>query len=93
MREPAFDDLVTRLQADDPAFARRVDRLTQQQQRPSGTRLYLVLAVLLWAVAPLCVVFGGWAGLVTAIAATAFGTWLMARRPRVVPATTSSAPR
>jgi hypothetical protein len=75
----AFDGMVTRLRADDPVFSRRVDRLGRPRR---GLRV--ATAVLLWTLAPLCVVFGGWTGLIMAVVAIGYGTGLVAgRRGRV----------
>jgi fatty acid desaturase len=75
----AFDGLVAQLRADDPAFARRVDRIAT----PRGT-LRTALAVLLWTLAPACVVFGGWTGLILAVVGALYAARLMSvhsRRP------------
>jgi hypothetical protein len=71
-----FDGLVTQLRADDPAFDRRVDRLIHPRRRLRGT-----LAVLLWVLAPVCIVFGGWTGLLMAVVGAAYGAYLMTRPP------------
>ena len=67
-----FDDLVTRLHTDDPAFVRRTEKLGS----PRSTKR-VGFAVLLWTLAPICVVFGGWTGLLFALAAIAWGTHLL----------------
>jgi hypothetical protein len=71
-----FDGLVTRLRADDPAFDRRIDRLIHPRRR-----LRVTLAVLLWMLTPVCIVFGGWTGLLMAVAGAAYGAYLMTRPP------------
>jgi hypothetical protein len=73
----AFDGMVTRLRDDDPRFSHRVDRLC----RPRG-RLYLIMAVLLWMIAPICIVFGGWTGVLMAAVAGSYGAYLMTKRGR-----------
>jgi hypothetical protein len=84
MRDPAFEAIVARLCADDPEFA---SRMTELGGPPSKKRVGF--AVLLWTVAPMCVVLGGWTGLVIAVVAVAYGChlrWpgatLTAARPR-----------
>ena len=67
-----FEEMVTRLHTDDPAFVRRTEKLGSPR---STTRVGL--AVLLWTLAPICVVFGGWTGLLLALAAIAWGTHLL----------------
>lgn len=76
-----FDDLVRRLHADDPGFVRRVERTAH----PPRYRRAL-FAVLLWMCVPVCVAVGGWTGLLMAAVAGGYGAWLMATRPREVPA-------
>ncbi|MEV4640447.1 DUF3040 domain-containing protein [Actinoplanes sp. NPDC049548] len=73
MPDPAFDAIVSHLRADDPAFARRLEKV-------AGTRPTIRLGVLLWAVAPLCIILGGWTGVVVAVIAGAYGTHLMRTR-------------
>lgn len=70
-----FDGLVTQLSAEDPRFRRRLDRLSRPRRR-----LRTALAILLWTIAPICIVYGGWTGLFMAIAAIAYGAHLMAKR-------------
>jgi hypothetical protein len=71
MRDPAFEAIVARLCADDPEFTGRMKKLGGP---PSKTRVGL--AVLLWAIAPVCVVLGGWTGLLMAVIAVAYGSYL-----------------
>jgi len=71
MRDPAFEAIVARLCADDPDFISRVDELSGP---PSKKRVGL--SVLLWMIAPVCVVLGGWTGLLMAVAAVAYGSYL-----------------
>ncbi|MFI5893037.1 DUF3040 domain-containing protein [Actinoplanes sp. NPDC051513] len=70
-----FDGMVTQLRADDPRFTQRVDRMCRPKQR-----LYTTMAILLWTMAPLCIVFGGWTGVIMAVVATAYGAHLMNKR-------------
>jgi hypothetical protein len=70
-----FDGMVTRLRSDDPAFSRRVDRLGRPRRR-----LRVAAAALLWTLAPVCIVFGGWTGLIMAVIAGGYGTALMTSR-------------
>lgn len=67
-----FDGLVTQLQADDPAFVRRTAKLGS----PRST-MRVGFAVLLWTLAPICVVFGGWTGMLVALAGITWGTHLL----------------
>ena len=70
-----FEGLVTRLRVADPKFCRRVDRMGVP--RP---RLYTTIAFMLWAFAPLCIVFGGWTGALFAVVFIAYGLRLYIRR-------------
>jgi hypothetical protein len=70
-----FDELVARLCTDDPRFARSVDKLAHPRRR-----LRVTLAVLLWTVAPVFILYGGWTGLLMALVAAAYGAHLMAKR-------------
>jgi hypothetical protein len=40
-----------------------------------------VLAVLLWIAAPICIIFGGWTGLLMAMVAVGYGILLASKRP------------
>jgi hypothetical protein len=71
-----FDGMVTQLSIDDPQFARCIDRL----ERPPR-QLRKGLAILLWVMAPMCVVVGGWTGFFLAVVATAYAARLMLKRP------------
>jgi hypothetical protein len=71
-----FDGLVTQLRADDPDFLTRLDKLENPRRRPR-----VVLAVLLWTAAPICVVLGGWTGLLMALVAICYGLKLASKRP------------
>ncbi|MBU2663378.1 DUF3040 domain-containing protein [Actinoplanes bogorensis] len=70
-----FDGLVTELRSADPKFCRRVDRLGTPKPR-----LYTALAYLLWFLAPVCIVLGGWTGAIFALIATAYGIRLYRKR-------------
>ncbi len=72
-----FDGMVARLRDTDPGFARRVDRLRLRQRRR-----WLVSAILLWTIAPICLVYGGWTGALEAVLAVGYGAWLMRKRNR-----------
>ena len=72
----AFDGLVTRLRADDPAFVRRIDELNRPPHR-----LRQALAIALWTLAPVFVLVGGWTGLLIAAAGAGYGAYLLSRRP------------
>ena len=72
-----FDSMVTNLRAGDPSFARRVDRIGRPHHR-----LWTALAIMLWTIAPLLVIFGGWTGFLEAVLAVAYGSYLMRKRTR-----------
>lgn len=71
--QQVFTDLVTRLETDDPGFRRRAARPPQR---------WMVIAVLLWTIAPICIIYGGWTGLIEAVLAGVYGTHLMQKRKR-----------
>lgn len=70
-----FDEMVTFLRADDPRFLRRIGRLS----RPRRVR-NTALAILLWTMAPICIVYGGWTGALLAAVGSGYGAYLMAHR-------------
>ncbi|MCU7722290.1 DUF3040 domain-containing protein [Actinoplanes sp. KI2] len=86
-----FDAMVSQLRADDPRFSHKVDRMCRPRRM-----LYLTMAILLWIMAPLCIVFGGWTGVIMAVVGAAYGwrlwlkrgggasptLWSSSRRPR-----------
>ncbi|WP_433792581.1 DUF3040 domain-containing protein [Actinoplanes sp. CA-252034] len=69
--QQVFAGLVAQIEADDPTFARRAAR---------PPRWWSVVAVLLWTIAPICIVYGGWTGLIEAFLAGGYGAHLMRRR-------------
>jgi hypothetical protein len=69
-----FDGIVAGLRAGDSQFTRRIDRLSGPRRR-----LRLTLAVLLWTIAPVCIVLGGWTGFFMAVAAGGYAIHLMNR--------------
>ncbi|MEV4704579.1 DUF3040 domain-containing protein [Actinoplanes sp. NPDC049316] len=75
MPDPTFDAIVSQLRAEDPDFVRRVRKI----DRPRSTAR-LVLAVLLWTLAPMCIVLGGWTGAILAVVGGAYGVHLMRHR-------------
>jgi len=75
MRDPAFEAIVARLCADDPEFTSRMRKLGGP---PAKRRVGA--AVLLWTIAPVCVILGGWTGLLMAVVAAAYGGWLWRSR-------------
>jgi hypothetical protein len=83
-----FDGMVSRLRDTDPGFARRVDRLRLRQRRR-----WLVTAILLWTLAPICLVYGGWTGALEAVLAVGYGAWLMHKRNRADQLTSPSSPQ
>jgi hypothetical protein len=70
-----FDGLVSQLRDEDPNFSRKIDRLGRPRRR-----MRVALAVLLWTLAPVCIVFGGWTGLLMAVVAVSYGAYLVTRR-------------
>ena len=71
----AFDGMVARFHAEDPKFVRRIDRLSAPRRR-----FRVTMAVLLWTMAPFCIYFGGWTGLLIAVIAAGYGANLMLKR-------------
>ncbi|MDI6103109.1 DUF3040 domain-containing protein [Actinoplanes sp. NEAU-A12] len=66
-----FASLVAQLQIDDPDLTRRATRPPQR---------WVLIAVLLWTVAPLCIALGGWTGLIEGVMAGAYGSYLLHKR-------------
>ncbi|MEU4238987.1 DUF3040 domain-containing protein [Actinoplanes sp. NPDC026619] len=83
-----FDSLVNRLREDDPVFTRRTNRLARPKRN-----FYVALAILLWTTAPMCIVFGGWTGLLLAVVGVAYGVHLMSRRGGITSETLWPSPR
>jgi hypothetical protein len=83
-----FDGMVTELRAGDPRLAQRLDRMCRPRHRSRTA-----LAILLWTVTPLCIVFGGWTGLIMATVAAGYGTSLFLGRGRDTGAAAWSFPR
>ena len=85
-----FDGLVNQLRDEDPSFLRKIERLGRPRRK-----LRLALAVLLWTIAPVCIVFGGWTGMLMAAVAVSYGALLATRRSGMdgEPAGRSSAKR
>jgi hypothetical protein len=70
-----FDGLVSRLRDEDPTFLRKIERLGRPRRD-----MRVTLAVLLWTLAPFCIVLGGWTGLLMAVIAVSYGAFLVTRR-------------
>lgn len=70
----AFDGLVTQLRGDS-AFASRIDRIAHPRRRPRQA-----IAVVLWIIAPFCVVIGGWTGFLIAVVAAGYAGYLLSKR-------------
>ena len=70
-----FDGLISRLRDEDPTFLRKIERLG----RPRRT-LRVTQAILLWTLAPFCIVLGGWTGLLMAVVAVSYGAFLVTKR-------------
>ncbi len=75
-----FAGLVGRIEADDPQFAR-------------PPRWWAVVAVLLWTIAPIGIVYGGWTGVLEAFLAGGYGAHLMHKRQRWAALVSASGPR
>jgi len=71
----AFDGMVSQLRADDPRFSQKVDRMCRPRRR-----FYQAMAILLWTMAPFCIFFGGWTGVLMAVVGAAYGGHLWIRR-------------
>ena len=71
-----FDGMVSQLRTDDPRFSEKVDRMCRPRRR-----LYLTMAILLWTMAPFCVFYGGWTGVLMALVGSAYGghLWIKQR--------------
>jgi hypothetical protein len=69
-----FDEMVAHLRAADPTFARKVDRSGHPRR---GLRV--AVAVLLWTMAPVCIVVGGWTGLLFAVVGSGYAARLWIR--------------
>jgi hypothetical protein len=70
-----FDGMITRLRDEDPNFSRKIERIARPR-----TNLRIAVAVLLWTLAPVCIAFGGWTGLLMAVVAGGYGAFLVAKR-------------
>jgi Protein of unknown function (DUF3040) len=70
-----FDGMVHQLRSEDPKFAERLGRVGGHRRR-----LRKITAILLWIIAPICVVVGGWTGFFMAIAAVGYATHLMTKK-------------
>jgi hypothetical protein len=69
-----FDGMVSRLRDEDPNFLRKIERLGRPRHR-----VRLALAILLWTLAPVCIVFGGWTGVLFAVIGVAYGAYLVTK--------------
>jgi hypothetical protein len=70
-----FDGMVSQLRDADPSFLQKIERLGRPRRK-----LRVALAVLLWTLAPVSIVLGGWTGLLMAVVAVAYGANLVLRR-------------
>jgi hypothetical protein len=73
-----FDGMVNRLRDEDPRFLSKIERIGRPRRK-----LRVALAVLLWTLAPISIVFGGWTGLLMAVVAVAYGAFLVTKRDGV----------
>lgn len=70
-----FDGMVSRLHDEDPGFLRKIERIGRPRRK-----MRVALAVLLWTLAPVSIVFGGWTGVLMAALAVAYGAVLVTKR-------------
>ena len=70
-----FDEMVTHLRTADPKFVRRIGRISRPRRR-----LRLILAILLWAMAPIAIFTGGWTGFLMAVVGSGYAVHLVSRR-------------
>lgn len=70
-----FDGMVSRLRDEDPTFLRKIERIGRPRRN-----LRVAIAVLLWTLAPVCIVFGGWTGVLMAVVAVSYGAILVSKR-------------
>ena len=70
-----FEGMVNQLRSQDPKFAEKFDRVAQPRRR-----VRKIVAILLWMIAPVCIVLGGWTGFFMAIAAAGYGLHLVTKR-------------
>jgi hypothetical protein len=70
-----FDGMVSQLRSEDPKFADRLGRVDQPRRR-----LRKITAILLWMIAPVCVILGGWTGFFMAIGAAGYAAHLMTKK-------------
>jgi hypothetical protein len=82
--QQVFADLVARIEAGDPRFTHRAARPPQW---------WAIVAVLLWTIAPICIVYGGWTGLIEAFLAGGYGAHLMRKRQRWLTLFSANDPR
>lgn len=75
-----FDGMMSRLRDQDPFFLRKINKLGRPRRK-----MRLALAILLWTIAPFCVVFGGWTGLLMGAVAVGYGAFLANKRGRSTP--------
>jgi hypothetical protein len=69
-----FDGLVSQLRGDSK-FAHRIDKLGSPRRRMRTT-----LAVLLWTMAPVAVIIGGWTGFFMAVIGVCYGIYLVTNK-------------
>ncbi|MFI6078340.1 DUF3040 domain-containing protein [Actinoplanes sp. NPDC051343] len=70
-----FDGMVNRLRDDDPTFLRKIERIGRPRRN-----LRVAVAVLLWTLTPVCIVFGGATGVLMAVIAAGYGAFLVTKR-------------
>jgi hypothetical protein len=85
-----FDGMVNQLRDEDPSFLRKIERISRPRRN-----LRIAAAVLLWTLAPISIVFGGWTGLLLAVLAVSYGAFLVTKQGgmRVPPAWWSASGR
>jgi hypothetical protein len=70
-----FDGLVSQLRGDSK-FAHKIDKLGSPRRR-----FRTALAVLLWTMAPIAMIVGGWTGFFMAVVGICYGIHLVMRKP------------
>ena len=70
-----FDEMVNHLRTADPKFATRMERIGHPRRRPR-----VLLAILLWTIAPVAIFLGGWTGFLMAVVGSCYAVHLVSRQ-------------
>ena len=70
-----FDEMVTHMRTADPKFVRRISRIGHPRRR-----LRLIVAFLLWTMAPVAIFTGGWTGFFMALVGCGYAIHLVRSR-------------